>query len=483
MTYPNLLQFWKLQRKYVGLQTEIRPFHKVKARALTELVLGTLPTPNLMILEPPRCGKTDLGVRAFVPWGMSFFPDSEYILTSYGSELATSNSVYIRDSLGSDWYRSIIDSEWGAHVDMVGEKAGGRQDYFKTIEGGSVKAVGVGGGITGFGAGKLREEFGGCIVIDDPLKAQDARSAAMRQSCIDWYHGTLESRRNRKDDPKTPVLLIMQRLHPNDLAGHFLQTERDKWTVIQLPAHDEYDTIWPGRIGMQEMLEMKEARPDEYWAQYMQEPTESQSTIFKKAWWRYWVDREAVERRCTIKYITADTAFKAKDSSDWSVLQCWGFESTKGAYLLDQERGRWEFPTLMKKAKDFWIKHSQPGPGITPATEFWIEDKASGTSLAQTLRTQEQIPARDWTPTDKTSPDKVGRANQCTLSISQGRVFLPHPSLPGYKWVDGFINEHEAFTTDDSHLHDDQIDADTMAQLIWQQRGGGRGELPIWDSI
>lgn len=285
----SLIDFYRLRRRYTSQATVICPCHREIAKALTLLVLGYLPTPNLMILQPPRTAKTDLAIKSAVPWAMSYFPDSEFILTSYGSDLAKSNSVDIRSTLSSEWYRSIIASDWGATVTMSGEKAGGRQDFFHTDEGGSVKAVGVGGGITGFGAGKLRTDFGGCIIIDDPIKANDRNSETIRKECINWYHGTLESRRNRLGSPATPIILVQQRLHPKDLAGHLLQTEREKWTVLQIPAlNDKGESIWPGRIGTKEMGEMEESDPETYWAQYMQNPTETASVIFKSDWWRYW---------------------------------------------------------------------------------------------------------------------------------------------------------------------------------------------------
>lgn len=472
----SLIDFWRLKRKQARETCVVRPFHEQIAFELTRLVLGTLPKPNLMILMPPRCAKTDLGVKAFVPWAHSYFPDSESILTSYSADLATANSVSVRTTLGSEWYRSIVRSDWGATVQMRGESAGGRQDYFYTEEGGSVKAVGTGGGITGFGAGKLRPQFGGAILIDDPLKPLDARSPAVRQTAITYIEDTLKSRRNRDD---TPMVLIMQRLCPQDPAGWLLQNEREKWHVLQVPALDEAErSIWEERISARSLLKMREANPDLFWSQYMQEPSESALTIFKRAWWKYWRDAAAVERRLTLKIITADTAFKAKDSADWSVFQCWGFESCTGMYLIDQMRGKWEFPELIKNASAFWGRHSAQVAGVTPATEFWIEDKASGISLQQTLRRDGGIPAKAWEPNDKTSPDKVGRANQSTMPISAGRIFLPDPMLPGHAWVNGFVNEHEAFTTDDSHLNDDQVDGHTMASLIWQQRGGARGPLP-----
>lgn len=481
MTFPSLIDFWRLIRKHQGNKCEVMPFHHIIADKLTKLVLGQLDAPNLMVLMPPRCGKTDLGIKAFVPWASSYFPDSEFILASYGNTLAVENSISCRNVLSADWYRSIVDSQWGARVQMSGERAGGRQDHFYTHQGGAIKSVGRGSGITGFGAGKLREEFGGCIIIDDLLKANEKNSPAARREAVDYINGTLKSRRNRHDAPATPIVLIMQRLHPEDPAGWLLREERDQWEVLQIPAHDDKAVIWPGRLSLENLRQMEEADPETYWAQYMQEPTQSVNVIFKESWWRYWHNLDAVNSKTTLKFITADTAFKAKDSSDWSVMQCWGCQNTSGIALIDQVRGRWEFPELLQNAKAFWEKHTDRNLSRTPATEFWIEDKASGTSLVQSLRRDVGINARPWEPTDKTSPDKVGRAKQCTFPISTGRVAIPHPFLPGYSWVKGFINEHSAFTHDDSHLFDDQVDTETMAILIWMQRGGGVGMMPTFE--
>ena len=144
----NLIDFWKIQRHQQGEICEVRPFHHLIADHLTDMMLGRLPAPNLMILMPPRCAKTDLGVKAFVPYSEGWFPDAEFILTSYGSELATANTKHIHGTLGSEWYQSMVGSDWGAMVDMRGDKASGRHDYFHTQAGGAVKGVGVGGGIS-----------------------------------------------------------------------------------------------------------------------------------------------------------------------------------------------------------------------------------------------------------------------------------------------------------------------------------------------
>ena len=246
MKYPSLIQYWQMRRAAQGLPCEVYPFHREIAARLTKLMLGALGKPNLMVLMPPRCAKTDLANQTFTEYALSWFPDSEFINTSYGADLAIDNAVAVRDSLSSDWYQSMRDSAWGAEMEMRGSKAAGRQDHFFTQQGGVVKAVGRGGAATGFGAGKLREAFGGAIVIDDPLKALEARSAAARKEAYQHITGTLKSRRNRHASPSTPMVLIMQRLHPEDPAGMLLRDERDEWDVLQIPAHDDFWTAHKG---------------------------------------------------------------------------------------------------------------------------------------------------------------------------------------------------------------------------------------------
>jgi predicted phage terminase large subunit-like protein len=488
----RLLDFWCLQRQQNGEQTILRDFHHIIANALENILVGAYDKPNLMILMPPRCGKTDLSIKGFIPYALSWYPDSEFITCSFSDSLAVDNTSHVRDTLTSEWYQSLIDDEFGCRVPMKGKNPDGRMDYFKTVEGGSVKGVGVGSGITGFGAGKLREEFGGAIIIDDPTKAQDSDSPTVKQTCIKWFHQTLESRRNRKKMPMTPIILVMQRLASDDLAGHLLKTQRERWNVIEIPAHNEDEiSIWPDRISMEELGYMREMDPDTYHAQFMQKPNDSLYAILKNEYWMYYKDPREVEKRLTFKIITADTAFKEKDSADFSVFQCWGFESTKGAYLLDQIRGRWEFPELVAMGKEFFRRHASRTPGQVPVREAWVEDRASGTSLIQTLQ-RAGLPFREWLPKHAdqkvikeknrlASTDKVARAKQISMLMYARRIFLPCPKATGKRWVNLFTQETSSFSADNSHAFDDQVDAMTTALLMWQQRGGGTGPLPKWD--
>lgn len=488
--YPSLIDFWRIRRKQRGEICQVQDFHRLIAEKFTKLVIGTLGKPNLMILMPPRCAKTDLVMKTGIAWAMSYFPDSEFISSSYGQDLATDTAIDIRDTLASDWYRSMIDSQWGAKVKMSGERAGGRQDHFYTLEKGAVKGVGRGGPATGFGAGKLREEFGGFIGIDDPLKALEGKSPAARKEAIEHIRGTLYSRRNRQDSPSTPVVLVMQRLHPEDPAGILLREERDEWEVVQIPAHEGEKVIWPGRKSYAALMKMLDTDPETYWSQEMQQPSQNDKRkILKGKWWRYWSNKQALERMIQAKIITADTAFEEKQSADWSVFQCWGMISTSAMVLMDQWRGQWEFPELMKFGKAFIKKHATPGHGITPARRFYIENRASGISLVQMFKRDGISGVVAWAPKDETSKDKVGRAKQMAIPLSEGRIYLPDPTSP-HAWsappgekpvnfVEAYKGEADAFSDDDSHLWDDQVDTGTCAASIWREQGGGTGPLLI----
>ena len=154
------------------------------------------------------------------------------------------------------------------------------RDEWRTTQGGCVYAVGAGGTITGYGAGKVRYGFGGAILIDDPHKADEARSEVMRQNVIDWFQTTLESRKN---SPETPIILVMQRLHENDLAGWLLGGGNgEEWEHLCLQAlQDDGTALWPEKRGSKELRRMRDASPLVFAGQYQQSPTARKGNAFK----------------------------------------------------------------------------------------------------------------------------------------------------------------------------------------------------------
>ena len=199
--------------------------HKEICDALTKIYTGEIK--RLIINVPPRYSKTELAVVNFMSWALGHHPDSEFIHISYASQLANENSFKCREMILSGAYNEIFP------YTKVRDDSSAR-DHWKTTSGGVVYATGTKGTITGFGAGKKRKEFGGCIIIDDPHKASEANSDVIRNSVLSWFQTTLESRKN---DPSTPIIVIMQRLHEMDLAGWLLDGGNgEEWTHINLPA-------------------------------------------------------------------------------------------------------------------------------------------------------------------------------------------------------------------------------------------------------
>ena len=441
----------------------IMPFHETIMDALVDALLGELPygKENVMILMPPRHGKTRI-VRNFVEYGLGVFPDAEFIYTGYASHIATAQTGQMLLNVSSRWYRSLCPD-----VHLLKQT----NDRFTTTAGGVVYGVGIGGSITGFGAGKKRDGFGGAIVIDDPLKSEDVRSEVTMQDCREWYTRTLQ---RRKNSARTSIILIMQRLHPNDLAGYLLDTEPEKWHVVKIPVmNDDGTTIWPETFSAENYHHLKRVDPVTASTQYDQDAVMPGGNVIKRDWWTFYdAATYDVAKMGGYVFITADTAMKAGDHNDYSSIAVW---NGTGRYLdrLDCIRGKWTFPDLVTNVKRFWEFWNR----VHDCQMVYIEDKASGTPLGQLFASQD-IPTRLWKPQDYSFPaDKLGRAKQSTWFIEGGRVRLPDDNP---HWMESFILECAKFTGKETDT-DDQVDELTMAISIWRRKGGAEDLTVLTD--
>lgn len=257
------------QRK--GFQWMKAPHHEIICKALQRVISGECK--RLIINIPPRYSKTELAVINFMAFCLGKYPDSEFIYTSYSARLASNYSWQTRELISTVEYQQIFPNTQL----MDNSKA---RDTWHTTAGGLVYSAGSGGTITGFGAGKHRPEFGGAIIIDDPHKADEARSDVMRENVIDWFQNTLESRKN---SPETPVILIMQRLHEMDLAGWLLAGNNgEKWENICLPAiQEDGSALWEAKHDIFTLRQMEQAAPYIFSGQYMQSPSPAEGGIIK----------------------------------------------------------------------------------------------------------------------------------------------------------------------------------------------------------
>lgn len=248
--------------------------HRLICDALMRVYRGE--TRRLIINVPPRYSKTELAVVNFIAWALGQCPDAEFIHTSYSATLAANNSGQVREMVQHEAYREIFPA-----VELADEA----KAHWTTRQGGVMYATGAAGTITGFGAGKMRPGFGGAIIIDDPHKADEARSDVVRKGVIDWFSNTLESRKN--DPEGTPIILIMQRLHEDDLAGWLLGGGNgEQWEHLCLdvwqPGEDGGRVpLWPEKHSAAELERMERATPYTFAGQYRQRPAPPDGLIFK----------------------------------------------------------------------------------------------------------------------------------------------------------------------------------------------------------
>lgn len=410
---------------------KVAPHHIAVCNALEHVVIGK--TRRLIINIPPRSGKTELAVKNFLAWCMGNFPDSEFIHASYSKRLAATNT----------WEaRAIMQHE--AFAEIFGKPQfrddSNAKDEFRTEAGGIVYATGSDGTITGYGAGKMRDAFGGCILIDDPHKAGEGNSETMRKNVLDWFSTTMESRKNR---PDTPIIIIMQRLHEMDLAGWLLSGGNgENWDHLNIPARNaDGSSFWPDQFPDDMLDRLERSNSYVFAGQYMQRPAPLGGGIFKDNWWQTLRAPPPIEWRT----IYADTAQKTGQQNDYTVFQCWGRARSGQAVLLDMARGKWEAPELITQARAFWAKHkTTQGQGSLRA--FKVEDKVSGTGLIQTLK-REGIPMVGI----QRDRDKITRAYDAAPYAESGNVIL----MQDCSHLSDFLSEAAAFP---NGAHDDTLD-------------------------
>ena len=393
---------------------------------------------RLLITQPPRSLKSICASVAFPAWALGHDPTQRFLCVSYSESLASEFTRQFRMVTESEWYRRLFP---GMRLK--------RETTAETIttKGGSRVALSVGGSITGRGA-----DF---IIIDDPLKAEDGASETARKRVIDWYDGTLSTRLNDKE--RGVIILVMQRLHQEDLAG--LVIERGGWHQLNLPAIATDDQAVP--IGPQE-LHLRQAgsilHPEresaetlerikagigslQFSAQYQQSPVPPEGNLVKREWLKYY--DTAPSRGPGVRIVQSwDIATTTDERNDWSVCTTWAIKQKK-FYLLDVWRARVEFPALRRKIIDHALSYQ--------VQTVLIEKAGPGLQLVQELR-NDQTPGFPWPIGIVPEGDKWMRMEAQTPRFEAGHVLLPKEA----PWLATFLDELLAFPRG---RHDDQVDS------------------------
>lgn len=284
--------------------------------------------------------------------------------------------------------------------------------------------------------------FSGALVLDDANKPADIMSEIMRDKVRKYYDETLLSRLN---DSNVPIFNIQQRLHLGDLSGYLL--EQYKFDSIVKPLLEPDGTCNIASQYTPERIKEISFNDTMFQAQYQQSPVAEKGNIIQRDWWvMYDADHTPIDGKLII---TADTAYKKTKTADYSCFQVWEL-LRKEMRLRDMIVGKWEFPELLEKAIQIWRKWTDDSL-INPAAFMYIEDKASGISLEQTL-IQSGINAICWKPKEYDYPeDKVGRTRELSWDVYRGLVKLKKDD----KMSQYLVNEAALFAEDMSHAHDD----------------------------
>jgi predicted phage terminase large subunit-like protein len=400
---------------------------------------------RLIINLPPRNLKSIAASVGFPAWFMGHNPSAHIIAASYGQDLATKFARDTRKIMSTAWYHRLFETR------ISQQRAA---DDFATIQGGSRMATSVGGSLTGRG--------GDIIIIDDAMKPEDALSEVIRKKANDWFDSTLQSRLNNKETGA--IIIIMQRLHQDDLVGHVL--EQDNWEVLSFPAIAEEDelhvienafgrktvarkageALHPQRESIARLEAQKRSMNEYNFAsQYQQTPMPKGGNLVKYAWLRWYVPGEEPAKFDRVIQ-SWDTANKSAEVNDYSVCTTWGIKG-KYFYLLHVLRRRMDYPDLRRMV----IAHSQ----FWKANAVVIEDKASGTQLIQDLQADlGNYRIRPYEP--PAGVDKYMRMNAQTLSFENGQVLLPTAA----PWLADYVTELTGFP---GTKFDDQVDSTAQA--------------------
>jgi predicted phage terminase large subunit-like protein len=337
---------------------------------------------------------------------------------------------------------------------LFGNILGARQAVsdFDTVRGGRRLATSVGGVLTGRGAD--------IIVLDDPQKADEALSEANRKAVQTWFDNTLRSRLN--DKANGSIIIVMQRLHQDDLVGHVL--EQEHWDVLSLPAiaqADEChliegplgrrfftrkpgDILHPARETAQSLADTRRAISEfSFASQYQQNPIPLGGAMVKTEWLRFYEPGEQPAKFPSILQ-SWDTANKSGELNDFSVTT-WGIVN-QDYYLLHVLRKRLDFPDLKRYVRSLAERFS---PG-----EILVEDKASGTQLIQDLKEECRYRITPYSP--PAGADKIMRLHTQTPVFENGHVLLPKEA----PWLSDYINELTGFP---GSRYADQVDSTTQA--------------------
>lgn len=406
---------------------------------------------RLIIALPPRGLKSSLVSVALPAWILGQRPGAKILCASYGQDLSDDLARKSFSIMSAPWYMATFPTRLAPNRRAVSD--------FHTTARGYRRSASVGGALTGFGA-----DF---IIVDDPQKPGEALSDVQRRTANTWFDETLLTRLNNKAEGC--IIIVMQRLHEDDLVGHVL-AQSDQWEVVSFPAIAEVEETyrWTNAFGEgQHIRRAGEALHEErepvavleglrrqmgsylFSAQYQQQPMAREGARINVDWFQRYDSGNPPTFEKTIQ--SWDTAHDIGERNDFSVCTTWSMKDQQ-IYLRHVYRERLLYPELERK--------------VIELAEAWhadrviVEKHSSGSALVQNLPSRQFYKAEAFKP----QGDKAMRMENHSGMIESGRVFIPRDA----PWLDTYLYELQAFP---NGRFDDQVDSTSQA-LEWINTGG-----------
>ncbi|HEM7794896.1 TPA: helicase, partial [Acinetobacter nosocomialis] len=350
----------------MGFKFSVNWHHEYIADKIDEVIAGKVK--NLVINVPPGSGKTEL-LTNLIARGIARNPRSRFLYLSFSQSLVEDVSATARNIVKSEDFQSL----WPVKISTSTDAKSSWKTTVDGYDAGHVYSASMGGQVTGRRAGTLADKgFTGAIILDDPLKPEDAFSQTARRKANRKILNTVNSRKAKSD---TPIILIMQRLHVED-PTNFVMTGNvpGEWEQISIPAliDDEYisklpekiqrkiprnverdakgrQSYWPLKESLLSLLQLEKGGEDKdgatvsrytFASQYMQNPKKLGGDLVKAEWFPRYLELPVLKWRA----VWADTAQKVKKHNDFSVFLCAGLGYDNNLYIIDVKRGKWEAP-------------------------------------------------------------------------------------------------------------------------------------------
>lgn len=430
--------------------------------AISEALVSPKPPdvpPREVFNIPPRYMKSIIVTIMWPAWEWGPFncPWSRWIFGSHSASLSTDHSVSRRTIIESEWYQS----RWGDRVVLSTDQ--NVKTQFSNTRRGMMFSTSVLGAKIGKGGHR--------VVLDDPHDPETVLADEQRKKVVRVFKQGFSTRLN--DKRRGAIVLVMQRLHDTDLAGHCIALGY-RLCCFANPAPPEGQTfvtargrvitrapgeiLWPEREGVAELAEMRRTLGEYGFAgQYLQQPSPPGGVIFKREWWKFYVVLPAVT---TGKMISIDCAFKDNDDSDFVAALVATFAGAN-TYITEIVKERLSFTGTKSLVMTLRGRHPD-------ATRVLVEDKANGTAIVDDMKSK----IAGLVPVEPEG-GKIARAWSAAGDVEAGNVYLPEylddqgTVMPGREWVPEFVDTCAKFP---KVANDDDVDA--FSQLMIARRKG-----------